>query len=183
MESMAGKENREKAERGFTLAELAIATAVLMFGVVAVMRLVPLATSTDTTNRNDTTAMVIAQHFLDELTAQPLKNPTVTDPVCGAMSLGAGVAGALPTMFPAAGYLINLNGNATVDFTQAAVAGYSCNYSDPNDVYSGNYQVRWGVVVSVNGAGQVQWKRFVVGVKGRSPQFRFPVNVGATVQR
>lgn len=182
MESMTGNEKRKNGESGFTLTELAIATAVLMFGVVAVMRLVPLATNTDTVNRNYTTAMVIAQHYLDELTTQPLKNPTVTDPVCGVMSLGTGALGN-PVMSPTANYLTNFNGTAAVDFTQAAVAGYSCDYSDPNDVYSGNFHVRWGVVVSENGAGQVQWKRFVVGVKRDSPQFGFPVNVGAAVQR
>lgn len=169
-------------QKGFTLTELAIATAVLLFGVVAVMQLVPFAMKTNTANRDDTTAVVIAQHLLDEMTAQSLTNPTVTDPVCGVMLLGTGIAGQTVES-PNATYLTP--GTATVNFAQTAVAGYNCNYTDPNNVYGGTYQVRWGVVVyeSALGQGRVEWKRFVVGVKWNAPQFRLPVNVEATVQR
>ncbi|HEV2488264.1 MAG TPA: prepilin-type N-terminal cleavage/methylation domain-containing protein [Candidatus Acidoferrales bacterium] len=175
-------QNLRPRQKGFTLIELAIATAVLLFGVVAVMQLVPYAMKTNTANRYDTTSVVIAQRLLDELTAQPFNNLTVTDPICGVMSLGAGAAG-IPTMSPTANYLTMFNGNATVDFTQAAVAGYNCNYTDPNSASGGVYQVRWGVVVTDSAAGKVVSKRFVVGVQRSAMQFRFPVNVETTVQR
>ncbi|HEV2298920.1 MAG TPA: prepilin-type N-terminal cleavage/methylation domain-containing protein [Candidatus Acidoferrales bacterium] len=177
----AGK-MRNAGQEGFTLIELAIATAVLLFGVVAVMQLVPFAIKTNTANRYDTTSVVIAQQLLDEMSAQPLTNATVTDPICGAMSLGAGAAGG-SVESPTANYLTMFNGNATVDFTQAAVAGYNCNYTNPNSASRGTYQVRWGVVVTQSAAGQVASKRFVVGVQRTGMQFRFPVNVEATVQR
>jgi len=170
------------SQRGFTLIELAVATVVLLVGVVAVMQLVPFATKTNQANRVDTTSVVIAQHYLDEMTAQPLANLTLADPVCGAMSLGIGAPSAT-VMYPTAGYLIMSNGVATVDFTQGAVAGYNCNYSDPNNPSGGVFQVRWGVVVTQNAAGQVVSKRYVVGVKQTGMQFRLPVNLDATVQR
>ncbi|HKW87861.1 MAG TPA: prepilin-type N-terminal cleavage/methylation domain-containing protein [Candidatus Acidoferrales bacterium] len=184
MRSASAKNMQDSGSRqnGFTLTELAIATAVLLFGVVAVMQLVPFAMKTNTANRYDTTSVVIAQQLLDEMTAQPFTNATVTDPICGVMSLGTGAAGA-SVASPNATYLTMFNGNATVDFTQAAVAGYNCNYVNPNSATSGTYQVRWGVVVTESAGGQVVSKRFVVGVQRNSMQFRFPVNVGATVQR
>lgn len=169
-------------QRGFTLTELAIATAVLLFGVVAVMQLVPFSIKTNTANRYDTTSVVIAQQLLDEMSAQPLNNLTVTDPICGAMSLGGGAAG-VSVESPTVNYLTMMNGNATVDFTKAAVAGYNCNYTNPNSASAGTYQVRWGVVVTENAKGQVVSKRFVVGVQRTGMQFRFPVNVEATVQK
>ena len=184
MKSKEGMEmNHARAKQsGFTLTELAIATAVLLFGVVAVMQLVPFAMKTNTANRNDTTSVVIAQHLLDELSSQPFNNATVNDPVCGAMSLGAGAAGGT-VMSPNATYLTNPNGVAKVDFTKAAVAGYNCNYVDPNDAVGTSYQVRWGVVVTENAGGQIVSRRFVLGVQRVGMQFRFPVNVETTVQR
>jgi prepilin-type N-terminal cleavage/methylation domain-containing protein len=169
-------------QRGFTLTELAIATAVLLFGVAAVMQLVPYAMKTNTANRYDTTSVVIAQRYLDELTAQPLTTTTMTDPSCGVMSLGTGVVGA-STEYPNGTYLTMFNGSPTVDFTQAAVAGYNCTYIDPNSASSAAYQLRWGVVVTENAGGRVVAKRYVVGVRRNGPQFRFPVNVEATVER
>lgn len=182
MRSVEARKVRKQSPRqkGFTLTELAIATAVLLFGVVAVMQLVPFAMKTNTSNRYDTTSAVIAQRLLDEMTAQPLTNATMTDPVCGAMSLGAGAVG-VTAASPNATYLTP--GTATVDFTQAAVAGYNCNYVDPNSAAGPTYQVRWAVVVSVGATGQIEWKRYVVGVRTNMPQFRLPVNIGATVQR
>lgn len=177
----AGK-MRNAGQEGFTLIELAIATAVLLFGVVAVMQLVPFSIKTNTANRYDTTSVVIAQQLLDEMSAQPFNNLTVTDPICGAISLGAGAAGA-SVESPNATYLTMFQGNATVDFTQGAVAGYNCNYTNPNSASRGTYQVRWGVVVTESAAGQVVSKRFVVGVQRTGMQFRFPVNVEATVQK
>jgi len=169
-------------QQGFTLIELAIATVVLLVGVVAVMQLVPYASQTNQANRIDTTSVVIGQHYLDEMTAQPLANLTLTDPVCGAMSLGTGAANS-SVMYPSATYLTMYNGAATVDFTQAKVAGYNCTYSDPNNPSGGVFQVRWGVVVTENSAGKIVSKRYVVGVKQTGMQFRLPVDLDATVQR
>lgn len=184
MRSTNARNLRDSAneQKGFTLTELAIATAVLLFGVVAVMQLVPFSIKTNTTNRYDTTAVVIAQQFLDEMTSQPLANATVTDPVCGVLSLGAGAAGTT-VLSPNLNYLKMFAGEATVDFNQAAVAGYNCNYTNPNSASGGLYQIRWGVLVKESAGGQVVSKRFVVGIKRDAMQFRFPVNVEATVQR
>lgn len=175
---------QNSSQKGFTLTELAIATAVLLFGVVAVMQLVPFSIKTNTANRYDTTSVVIAQQLLDEMSAQPLNNLTLTvpDPICGAMSLGTGAANQ-SVESPTLNYLTMFNGNATVNFAQAAVAGYNCNYTNPNSASAGTYLVRWGVVVTQNAAGQVVSKRFVVGVQRTGMQFRFPVNVEATVQK
>jgi prepilin-type N-terminal cleavage/methylation domain-containing protein len=169
-------------QSGFTLIELAVATAVLLFGVAAVIQLVPYAMSTNQANRYDTTSVVIAQRYLDEMMAQPLTATTMTDPICGTMSLGAGTAGT-SVLSPSATYLTMFNGFATVDFTQTAVAGYNCNYIDPNSASASSYQVRWGVVVKENTGGQVVSKRYVVGVSRPASQFRFPVDVDAVVEK
>jgi len=57
---------------GFTMIELLIAIAILLFGIVAVARLVPMAIDTNFRNRNDSTALIAAQRLLEQMAAQPV---------------------------------------------------------------------------------------------------------------
>src|SRR5207245_10080770 len=53
-----------------------------------------------------------------------------------------------------------------IDFSEAAVANYSFNYTDPNDPFRLSYDVRWAVITYANGATPTG-KRFIVGVRRR----------------
>jgi Tfp pilus assembly protein PilV len=157
-------------QRGFTLVELALATVVLMVGLVGVMQLVPAAINLNLTNRNDTSATVIVQRLRDLMVNQPVSVLTLADPT-GAYPCGTTVVcnlggGALNGDFVAGAPLL-ASGN--IDFTAAPVANYSFNYTDPNDPSGTPYDVRWAVVTNVRTVGPtpnvVVGKRFVVGAR------------------
>ncbi len=173
-------------ERGFTLIELAIATVVLLVGVVAVMQLVPSAMRLNLWNRYDSTSTVVAQRLLDQMLSQPLSAAQFVDgtlnPNCQTISLG----GAAPPNPP--GYYggpLLPPGTARIDFTQGnQVANYNCTYQDPNDPTGPSYEVRWAVVPTVSATGQVVAKRYLVGVWMRDPnQPYLPVTLDAWKQR
>jgi prepilin-type N-terminal cleavage/methylation domain-containing protein len=60
-------------QAGFSLVELLVAVVVLMVGVVAVARLVPTAMQSNTRNRYDSTALILAQRQLDLMVAQDIR--------------------------------------------------------------------------------------------------------------
>ena len=62
-----------RAQAGFSMVELLIAIVVLLVGVVAVAELVPTAMRTNTRNRYDSTALILAQRQLELMTAQDIR--------------------------------------------------------------------------------------------------------------
>ena len=69
---MKRRSNSRYAERGFTLTELLIATAIILVGLVAVAQLVPASVMLNSNNRNDATALVLAQRQLEAMREVPL---------------------------------------------------------------------------------------------------------------
>lgn len=67
------------SQRGFTLMEMLIATAIVIVGLVAVAELVPASVMLDAHNRNDGTALVFAQRVIEAMREQPLSATTFTD--------------------------------------------------------------------------------------------------------
>src|SRR5207245_11249399 len=67
-------------QRGFTLIEMLVATLIMLIGLVAVAQLVPFAIQLNTTNRYDSTALVIAQRKMEGMLNQPLSATAFTDP-------------------------------------------------------------------------------------------------------
>lgn len=57
---------------GFTMIELLIAIAILLYGIVKVAQLVPWAMDMNFRNRNDSTALIAAQRQLEQMARQPL---------------------------------------------------------------------------------------------------------------
>lgn len=166
-----------KGQRGFTFIELAIAIVVLLFGVVAVVELVPRALRNNAGNRQDTISTVIAQRELEQMTLQPLTSPAFLDQDGNAINLGD-----LTTSGTVAGSPL-VSGTAAIDFTAAKQPGYSMTYVDPNDLQGASYDVRWAVITTLNGASPIA-KRFIIGV-WKQPQVTFnqPVNLDTTVEK
>jgi type II secretory pathway pseudopilin PulG len=154
-------ETRKKhRQSGFTLLELAIATLILMVGVVGVVQLVPASQQSNLNNRVDTTAMVFAQREMDQIMQQALTLATFNDDDGRAISLGS-----VTTSNTVFGGPVVMNGTvASISFTTAAVAGYNYTFTDPNDPAGANYQMRWAVISNVSG-GTVVSKRFIVGCR------------------
>ena len=66
------KSRSKRRQSGFTLVELAVATLIMMVGIVGVVQLVPASLQSNLNNRVDTTAMVFAQREMDQIINQPL---------------------------------------------------------------------------------------------------------------
>lgn len=156
-----GKISRIPAQRGFTLVELAIATVVLLVGVVAVMQLVPAAMQTNLYNRVDTSSVVIAQREVDQMTDQPLSSTSFTDTDGNTCSLGDSTQ---PNTVVGSGVVMN-GGKAAIDYTASKVSGYNFLFTNPQDPTDGAYDVRWAVITQVNSSSMVSSKRFIVGAQ------------------
>jgi Tfp pilus assembly protein PilV len=166
-------------QSGFTLMELMMATLVLMVGVVAVAQLVPLAVSLNASNRQNSTALVIAQRELNQMAAQSLSLSSFTDDLNNLCSLGGPAnAGQL------VGSPVTVDSNRPlIDFTVATQPGYSFTYVDPNDPFQLTYDLRWAVVTSVNSSGAVTGKRFILGVRRQGGQPVLPVTLDTLVEK
>ena len=175
-------------QRGFTLVELAVATAVLLVGVVAVMQLVPAAIESNLNNRYDTTAAVAVQRLRDLMVSQALNSTTLTDPSgqfpCGggACLLGIGTPGG--DLIEGAALLAVKDGkgnsiDVVIDFSAKPVNGYNFKFTDTNDPMGTSYDVRWAIVTSRRAVGDlpdvVVSKRLIVGA--RSIGSRRPISV------
>ena len=165
-------------ERGFTLIELAVATVVLLVGVVAVMQLVPEAMRTNLRNRQDTTSAVVAQRLRDLIARQALTDTQIVDPTrtfpCGTTAVcnfgnaaqNDVIVGAATTFFRTPNGRV---ADVRINFAGAAPAGYSFLYTDQNDPLRATYEVRWAVATSVRNVGkltnQIVAKRVIIGVR------------------
>lgn len=169
--------SNRKSQRGFTMLELAVATVVLLVGIVSVVQLVPASIGTNMNNRYDTKATVLGQRMLEQLALQSLTSATFPDADGNILSLGNPATPGVVVGSPL------IAGTATIDFTAATVPGYNLQYIDPNDPQRGSYDIRWGVITTVNGGSPVA-KRFIVGVR-RFGAKRIPltVNFDTTVSK
>ncbi len=178
--SRIGKYTRQRRpESGFSMIEMAVATAVLLFGVVMLAQLVPASLRSNMFNRFDSTSVVIAQRELDQMIDQPLTATQFTDADGRIIALGDSAAPGVVVGGP-----VQMVGNsAKVNFTPAAVANYNFNFVDPNDPVQPTYEVRWAVITQVQ-IGTIVSKRFLVGVYNRNNTAMLPaVTVEAWVQK
>lgn len=165
-------------QRGFTLVELAVATVILLVGVVAVMQLVPAAIQSNLNNRNDTTSAVAAQRLRDLMVSQALDSTTLTDPSgqfpCGggACMLGIGAPGVDTFEGSPLAAVLDGRGNridVVINFNAGRVNGYNFIYVDANDPSGTRYDVRWAVITSRRAVGvipdTVVAKRIIIGAR------------------
>lgn len=170
---------------GFSLIEMMIALVVLLVGIVAVAKLVPLSSALNFENRRDSTALVLAQRQLDGLMTQPLAASTFSDPQGLTCPVGVNCQLGNPALpKQVVGSPVILSGvRPAIDFTAAQVAGYSFAYVDPNDPSSPGYDIRWAVISFSNG-GTATARRFIVGARptgGSAPLL--PVTLDGMVEK
>jgi len=145
------KRNRE---RGATLIELMIAMLVLAIGLGALTTLIIACMVTDNRNSKDTSATLLAQKVVEELSAQNTNSTNavvLTDCAGNTWTIPSTQGAAAPT-----GQGATLATSATsiyyggIDFTQAAgavPAGFSMQYVDCNlNGTQTTYDVRWNVM-------------------------------------
>lgn len=164
-ESKTGAKRRT-SQRGFTLVEVLMAIVILLVGIVAVAQLVPASIGLNSTNRNDSSALVFAQREMDQFLSQPL-NMSISPPAfidLEGNSCNLGDPTQPNAVVPNSSYVAVYNNQLVVDFTQPTVADYSFTYHDPNDPAGVNYDVRWAVITTTNN-GMVTSKRFILGAR------------------
>jgi len=152
-----GKRNtvfKRNRERGATLIELMIAMLVLAIGLGALTTLIIACMVTDNRNSKDTSATLLAQKVVEELSAQNTNSTNavvLTDCAGNTWTIPSTQGTPAPT-----GQGATLATSATsiyyggIDFTQAAgsvPAGFSMQYVDCNvNGTQTTYDVRWNVM-------------------------------------
>jgi prepilin-type N-terminal cleavage/methylation domain-containing protein len=173
---------RRKNEKGFSLLEMIIASAILLVGVLSVVQLVPASLKSNLYNRMDTLATVVAQHQLDQMLNQPLNATTFTGIDAGQNTYGIGGTDGW------SGSSVVMQGSAVViDFSRNAVDGYNLQrYQDPHDPNYPNgalFELRWAVY-TVASNGTVIGKRIIVGCRQmNAAQPMLPISLDTSVQR
>jgi hypothetical protein len=170
-----------RKQRGFSVLEMIVASAILMVGIVSVVQLVPASLKNSVGNRMDTMATVVAQRELDQILGQPLTVDNFNDKDGNLVSLGG--AGT-----PGAAVVMNAQ-SAIIDFSAGAPpAGFSIpSYVDPNDPSNSSFELRWAVFPQVNNAGTVVAKRIIIGCRRSQNivggQLFLPVTLDTSVQK
>lgn len=178
--SASTKRNRES---GFTLVEVFMAIVVLLVGIVAVAQLVPASISSNTTNRNDSSALVFAQREMDQFLGQPLNMATTPPSFIDAEGFSCNLGDPTQPNTVVGSPVTVLSNQLVIDFTQSIVAGYNFTYHDPNDPAGVYYDVRWAVD-TVTSNGLVTSKRFILGARrvGGNGIFR-PVTLDTALEK
>jgi len=181
-EAKTGAKRRNR-QRGFTLVEVLMAIVILLVGIVAVAQLVPASISSNSTNRNDSSALVFAQRELDQFLNQPL-NMSVSPPAfINAEGFSCNLGDPAQSNVVVGSPVVVIYNQLVIDFTASPVAGYSFNYQDPNDPAGVFYDVRWAVITKT-GNGLVFSKRFILGArrKGGNGVYR-PVTLDTILEK
>lgn len=189
--SISGGRISRKSQAGMTLIELIIALSILAVGMGALTNLLVVAMATDNRNSKDTSATLLAQMVIEQISAQhPNSTAAITVTDCAGNSWTVATAGSaspdgtgatLVTSSTAAGY-------GGIDQTQAysnITAGYAMKYVDCGGV--GNtgvpttYDVRWNVMtVDANYTRLVTASARPVNANALGGiQFALPINLRA----
>ncbi len=179
-ESAGRERSRERIrEGGFTLIEVLVATVVLIIVLVSVAQMVPIAMNLNARNRADSTALVMVQRELNQMTGQPLSAVSFIDAQGNTCNLG-NPASPNTLVGSSVGMVSN---QPKINFAAAKVTGYNFTYRDPNDPSQTSYDLRWAVITVASG-GNAYAKRFIVGARrlnGNGPLL--PVNIDTLVEK
>jgi hypothetical protein len=135
-------------------------------GLVAVAQLVPVSMMMNSNNRNDATALVIAQRQLEALREVPLTQTVFTDsngffcPLGDTCNLGDP---SQPNQVVGSPVVPNTSGMPVINFAASPVTGYGFTYTDPNDPSAAVNDVRWAVITLTNGPVPTG-RRIILGV-------------------
>jgi len=165
---MRAPSNSRNAERGFTLTEMLIATAIILVGLVTVAELVPASVMLNSNNRSDATALVLAQRQLEAMREVPLNATTFTDPLGVLCPLSSTCYLGDPTQplrVVGSPVVVGSNNETIIDYSATPVSGYSFTYVDPNDPLAATNDVRWAVITFTNSLNNAPTgKRIILGV-------------------
>ena len=169
--------NARAGQRGFSVLEMVLASAILMVGIISVVELVPASLQLNASSRLDTMATTIAQRELDQMLSQPLSVNSFQDANGNTISLGGANSPGSPVLMQGP--------MAQIDFTASPVAGFSVtNYVDINNPTGATFDVRWAVIPQVASSGRTISRRIIIGVRQTNAnQPLLPVNIDTWQQK
>lgn len=180
-----------RSQAGMTLVELLIAMSILAVGMGALTNLLVVAVETDNRNSKDTSATLLAQMVIEQISAQHPNSPgtiSITDCAGNAWTI-SGVSGASPN--GAGANLVTTTtalGYGGIDQTQAysnITANYAMQYVDCGGVgntgFPTTYDVRWNVMtIDTNYTRLITASARQVNAQGLGGiRFALPVNLRA----
>jgi prepilin-type N-terminal cleavage/methylation domain-containing protein len=156
------------SEKGFSILEMMLATAILLVGLVAIAQLVPASILLNNNSRTDSSALVFAQRELDQMLDQPLTVNFFTDALGNTCQLGNPAS---PNTVQG-GTITTINNQPVIVFPsppsspppQSLLGGYGFTYMDPTDPSSTTYEVVWAVIITGNGS-TASSRRIILGVR------------------
>jgi|SRR6266853_3509894 len=174
-----------EGQGGFSILEMMFATVILLVGLVAIAQLVPASILMNQQNRTNSSALVFAQHELDQMLDQPVTVNSFTDALGNVCQLGNP---AVTNTVQGTNVLLYSNpwnpndARAVIDFT-SSVPGYTFTFQDATDPSGTTYDVRWAVIITGNGS-TASSKRFILGVRqvGGNGYFQ-PITLDTMVAR
>lgn len=134
----------KKRSGGFSLVEILIAMVILSVGLLAIIGMIVSASLTANRNKVDSTASMLADTVLEQLSAKDVTSAgTFTLKDCAGLDHTIGNApGAAP-----AGAGAPLNANNNIDFTAGAVANYQMDWVTCGGAGVRNtFDIRWNVM-------------------------------------
>lgn len=147
---------RRKAERGSTLIELMISMLILAVSLGALTTLLSMAMASDNRNSKDTSASLLAQMVIEQITAQhPNSNVPISVTDCAGNVFSIGTTGGVSPSGAGANLVTSSTafGYGGIDPTQsysAIPSGYAMQYVDcggtNNTGVPTTYDVRWNVM-------------------------------------
>lgn len=181
--------SRRKSQGGMTLVELMIAMLILAIGLGGLVNVLVVAVETDNKNSKDTSATLLAQMVLEQISAQhPNSNAPISITDCAGNSWTVATTGGASPNGAGATLVTNSAsvGYGGIDQTQAyssITANYAMQYVDCGGV--GNtgipttYDVRWNVMtVDANYTRLITTSARQLGAnKLGGAQFALPVNL------
>ena len=138
-----------RSQGGFTLIEMMISMTVMAIGLLGLNVMFVTAMVTNNKNTHDSSATMVSQLVLEQISAQPANstaNITVTD-CAGNTRTIATAGGVSPT--GAGAPLLTAGNVGTIDQTAAKVANYSMTYvacAPAGSNLQSSYDVRWNVM-------------------------------------
>jgi prepilin-type N-terminal cleavage/methylation domain-containing protein len=188
---MSARNKKISEGSGFTLIEMMLATVIVLVGLVAVAQLVPTSLLMNSNNRNDATALILAQRELEAMREVPLTGtPSFTDPQGVLCPVGQTCLLGDPTQpnQVVGSPVVLFQGSPVIDFSATPVAGYNFTYTDPNDPLGAQNDFRWAVITnpSLNATpGQLVFaRRIILGVFRRGMRTpTYPITLDVMVEK
>jgi prepilin-type N-terminal cleavage/methylation domain-containing protein len=174
-----------RMQRGFTIVEVLIAIVILLVGIVAVAQLVPASIGSNSTNRNDSSALVFAQRQMDLFLSQPLINTSYVETLDAQTFTCYLGDPTQPSNTVVGNPVVVFYNQLVIDFSPPlGVENYSFTYQDPNDPFGLIYDVRWAVITTTNANHIATAKRFILGARKRKGNGIYkPVTLDTTVYK